>query len=590
MISILRQALTLLSAKERRQLVWLTVLAAIAAIVQTLSILAIMPFIALLANPELLQTNELLQMAYSVLGAQSYVGFLTTFGLIGIAVLTVGNAFLAFEYWLAHRFLCLISYRIEKKVLRRILAQTYEQHTMQHSAKLSDIVLNQVERVVDDVIGTSLSVFSNIVTTASIVAMLLVISLQTTVVTLVGLFIAYMLVFLSVRRRLAAHGEAVTALSGSIFTHVQEVFDGIQEIKSRKAEDYFARRYERSSLEMSKLAVRSGLLGFLPHFVLETLIFSGLVGISLYFVFTTQNAGISISYIALYGIAIYRLVPALKSIFEGLSEVHHSADAVRIVLDHCQLAEHRVRQRAISAPSDNLQLKAVSYAYGNGSDASVTSFTLSIPANSSLCLYGKSGSGKTTVLNLLAGLLYPQSGTILSDYVELEPGTRDSWRRLIGYCPQSVFLFDDMISSNIAFGLNADQIDYERISEVAEIAQLRTFIDQELRQGYDSRVGERGKRLSGGQKQRLGIARALYHNPSIVLLDESFTGLDSSMRDAVLDKLFSLPDTTLVFSSHDPAVAVRCDKVAMIEQGRLLAWDTYESIASRYIQGKTRLD
>lgn len=580
MIPILREALTLLSPKERRSLFWLAILACVAAIVQTVSILAVMPFIVLLANPGLLQTNAIFIAAYDLVGAESYLGFLATFGLVGILTLTLGNVFLAFEQYFAHRYLCFLSHRIENKVLRKILDQNYEQHMRQHSARQSDVVLSHVDRVVDDVIGTSLSVISSIAMTSFIVIMLLVVSFKATLITLVGLIVVYLLVFVALRKKLAEHGEDFTELSGNLFTHVKEVFDGIQEIKSRKAEDYFARRFEASRLSMFKLAVKSGLLGFLPHFILETLIFSGLVGISLYFILTTQSSGVSISFIALYGIAIYRLVPALKSIFEGLANIHHEADAVRIVLEQCRLAESDVAQQRIAEPKTEIGLKAVSYAY-SGRDAQVRDISFNVPVSSSICLFGASGSGKSTILNLLAGLLYPQSGVVYNDDQAVTATTRDSWRGMVGYCPQSVFLFDDTVASNIAFGQEAGDIDYHRVAAVAKVAQIDKFIQQQLTDRYETVIGEGGKTLSGGQKQRLGMARALYLEPRLLLLDESFNGLDAPVRDAILDALFSLADTTLIFSSHDTDIAARCDKVALVEQGRVLAFDNYAAIASQ---------
>jgi len=592
MFRIIRQALTLLSSRERKQVYLLLALSAIAAIVQTVAILSIMPFIVLLANPAVLQTNVLLQRLYDVLGVQSYHEFLMIVGVFGILVLTIGNLFLAFEHWLSHRFLCLLGHRVEKLVLRKMLAQPYEYFMAHHTARLGDIVLHQVERVVDGVIGTFVLVFSNLALAIFVVLMLLLVSLKTTLVTLVGLFLLYLAVFLVLRRRIADHGSELTRLSGNVFTLVRETFDGIKEIKTRRAEGFFAGRFDGSNLQMSRLAIRYGVMSFLPNFILETLIFAGLVAVALYFVVTTQNAGVSLSFIALYGMATYRLVPSLKAVFEGVTDIHHNGDAVRIVLEHCQEQAEEMQTKELATPTRELRLQDVSYRYGNSGELQLSDIDLSIRIGSSVCLFGPSGAGKTTMLNLLVGLIYPRHGHLWCDDSPIAPTTIDSWREKIGYCPQQLFLFNDTISSNIAFGVPAGEIDQARVLEVGKLAMLDDFVSQDLEHRYETVIGEDGKTLSGGQRQRVGIARALYHDPDVIILDESFAGLDSTNRTAILENLFALAGKTLIFSSHDIAIASRCDKVVVLEQGHRIAQGSYEELCDspRFAQLLSRLE
>jgi ABC-type bacteriocin/lantibiotic exporter with double-glycine peptidase domain len=589
----IRQALTLLSGRERKQVYLLLALSAMAAIVQTVAILSIMPFIVLLANPAILQTNELLRSLYEILGVQTYHEFLIFFGVFGILILTIGNLFLAFEHWLSQRFLYLLGHRVEKLVLQRLLQQPYEYFMARHTGHLGDIVLRQVERVVDGVIGTFISVFSNFALAVFVVLMLLIVSLKTTLVTLSGLLMLYLAVFLILRRRIASHGAELTQLSGNVFAIVKETFDGIQEIKTRRAEGFFARRFEESSLKLSWLAIRYGLMSFLPNFFLETLVFSGLVAVALYFIITTQSSGVSLSFIALYGMAAYRLVPSLKGVFEGISDIHHNGDAVRIVLEHCQKQPEQIETIGLAAPTREIQFQNVSYRYGNSGDLQLNDIDLSVQIGSSVCLFGPSGAGKTTLLNLLVGLIYPKQGNVLCDDTAIAPETVDSWRENIGYCPQQIFLFNDTISSNVAFGVPGDEIDQARVVEAGKLAILDEFVSQGLERGYESIIGEDGKTLSGGQRQRIGIARALYHDPDIIILDESFAGLDSANKTAVLDNLFTLTGKTLIFSSHDAAIASRCDKVVLMEQGRLIAQGSYHELLSespQFVKLLSRLD
>jgi ABC-type bacteriocin/lantibiotic exporter with double-glycine peptidase domain len=196
------------------------------------------------------------------------------------------------------------------------------------------------------------------------------------------------------------------------------------------------------------------------------------------------------------------------------------------------------------------------------------------------------------LLNLLVGLIYPKQGSLSCDGTPIAPETIDSWREKIGYCPQQLFLFNSTISSNVAFGVLSDEIDQSRVVEVGRLAMLDEFISQKLELGYETIIGEDGKTLSGGQRQRIGIARALYHDPDVIILDESFSALDITNRTAILDNLFALAGKTLIFSSHDTAIASRCDKVVVIERGQQIAQGSYENLLTespQFVQLLSRL-
>jgi ATP-binding cassette, subfamily B, bacterial PglK len=576
MFGFLRQALTLLTRAEKRRFYLILALSAFAALMQTLSVLSMMPFIVLLANPDMLQDHGLLQRVYQWVGAASYQEFLVLFGLFGILVLTLGNMFVAFEQWVSDRFLNHLIHRVETVVLQRMMSKPYDYFVTNHSATLSDIILNQVERAIEGVIGTFITILGSVVLAGSIVSMLLLISFQTTLVTSLGLLVAYVLVFLLLRRKIQSHGAELTDLSAKVFIAVKETLDGIKEIKTRRAASFFIHRFNGSRHKLAHLAVRYNLLSYLPHFLLESIVLAGFVAVSLYFVYVTADSGISLSFIALYGMAIYRLIPALKGIFEGISSVHHNTDAVQLVVRHLEEPQPRRSHRSLVPPRKHIKLAGITHRYANSDRDQLSELMITIPVGSSICLYGPSGSGKTTVFNILAGLIYPRTGAVLCDDVEVVPEVLDGWRQIIGYCPQQIYLYDDTLASNIAFGIDSNAIDEARVSAVGRIARLEEFVLEKLPGGYQAVIGEHGSTLSGGQRQRVGIARCLYHDPEVLLFDESFNGLDAGNRTAILDSLFSLPGKTLVFSSHETDIASRCDNIVMMEQGKVVGEGTYE--------------
>jgi ABC-type bacteriocin/lantibiotic exporter with double-glycine peptidase domain len=574
----LRHALELLHAGEKIQILWLLCLSTVAAFAQTVAILSIMPFIVLLSNPAALRTNPSLIRLDELISVASPHQLLFWLGVMGISALAVGNLFIALENWLIQRYLSLLGHRIEKDLMRAMLNRPFEYFAEHHSGQLSNIILDQVDRVVHGVISAFFGIVSNSILTVLIVLMLLFISFETTLITLAALITLYLVVFLVLKRRIASHGEELSELSGDIHTTVKETLEGIREIKMNRAERFFARRFENSSLPLAQLAVRSGVLGFLPNFILETLVFTGLVGIGLYFTVVTEYGGMSLTFIALYGMATYRLVPALNGVFEGLAEMQHDGDAVRLVRGHFERPAEDQSRKPFQPAGREIRLKDVSYRYPRSDSDQLCNIELRIPVGSSVCLFGESGAGKSTLLNVLAGLVRPSGGDVLCDDTSIREVSLGSWRRNVGLCPQQIYLFDGTIASNIAFGVEQNEVDLERVHHVGQLAMLDGFVADDTQPGYQSTVGEGGKALSGGQRQRVGIARALYKDADILILDESLVGLDVANQSAIVDNLFALTGKTLILSTHDAAVARRCDKVVLLDKGRLVTEGSYEDV------------
>ena len=578
MFHCLKQALVLLTRTDRRRLLFILALSTCAGLIQAISVLSVMPFIILLAEPTAVDSNVLLAQIYGYIGAESYQQFLFLFGAFAIAVLAIGNLFLAVESWISHRFVCMLGHDFEKRIFSGILGQDYEFFASRHSALLTDVVLEQVPRVVNGIIGAFISVFTNCILVLFIVAMLMLVSIQTTLITLAGLVGLYLVIFMLIRKHIESHGAELTRLSESITRSVRETLDAIKEIKLRMAEAFFARRFERSSLRMSQLDVRHNLLAFLPNFALETLIFAGLILLALLLLSATDSAGFSLSVVALYGMATYRLIPAIRVVFDGISTVHHNADALRVVSGYLDLRGGQAAQQDLPQVTREIRLIDARYRYPNSDEDQLDGVTLAIPVGSSVCLFGASGAGKSTILGLLSGLMLPTSGSLTSDGVPVTRANMKSWQARIGFLPQSLYLVDDSVASNIAFGVEEYRIDYDRVVEVAKIANLHDFVTSELPQGYASAIGENGKNLSGGQRQRLGIARTLYHDPDILIFDESFSGIDMETRQQILRQMGSLAGKTVVFSTHEAAIAAICDAIFVIDGGTIVQSGRYQDL------------
>lgn len=565
-----KQAISLLEPGEQRKLFWLLCLSALAAVIQTVAILSIMPFILLLSDPQSLATNDRLSAVFEATGAETYASFVVWFGVFGVCVLAVANFIAALEYGLVSRFLASLAHRLQVSVLGSMLHQPYEYFLKSDTSRLSNVVLTQVERITDGIIGQFVILFSSGSLAVFVVLMLLIVSWQTTVIAFAALFVLFLVIFLLLRGRIAAHGARLTQLSGDVFSAVRETLDGMREIKTRGVEGFFLERFRHPSGRLADLAFKFGVLSVIPHLVLETLIFAGLVATALYFILTEGNSSLALPLIALYGFATYRLVPSLKGFFEAVSEIQHNADALLVVIEHSKARESGSTRGDRPTFNEEIRLERVSYEFNEASGLLLDSVDLTIPAGSSTCLFGPSGSGKSTLLNVLAGLLRPTKGRLLLDGLEISESNVGFWRQMIAYCPQQAFLYGESIKANVAFGVASTDIDEARVAKAAHLARLDDFADSAVGEELSAVVAEQGKNLSGGQAQRIGIARALYHDAELLILDESFNGLDSTNRDRILDNLFSLTHKTLVFASHDPEIARRCDAVVIVDQGKIV--------------------
>jgi ABC-type multidrug transport system fused ATPase/permease subunit len=286
----------------------------------------------------------------------------------------------------------------------------------------------------------------------------------------------------------------------------------------------------------------------------------------------------------LYLLASYRLVPALQQIYQDMTMIKSTRpvlDAIYKDLVDCQTESHRTNtpRSAILQLKEYIEFCNVSFQYPKAKEPVIRDFNLTIRLNTTIGFVGTTGSGKTTTVDILLGLLNPLQGVLRVDGVEINKNNLPMWQANIGYVSQHIYLSDDTVARNIAFGVPDNEIDHQTIKQVARLANIHDFIANELPSGYETEVGERGVRLSGGQRQRIGIARALYYNPSVLVLDEATSALDGITEDTVLDAIHNLAHKkTIIIIAHRLSTVKECDMVYMMEQGRIVAQGTYQEL------------
>jgi len=586
MLKIVRNLFTLFTKTERRRFYWLLVAIAIMAIMQTIGVGSILPFISMVANPEIVQTNKWLKWLYEIFGFSSISRFLFFSGLVVFAILIINNTFAAVVTWLILRFTWLRSHSLSKRLLANYLYQPYIFFLNRNTSELRKNVLGEVQTVITGIIRPLLNILKSTVMAVFIFCLLIAMDplLAFIVFSVVGGF--YTLFFLFINKRLTIIGRERVEANAKRFKVAGEVFGGIKDLKLLRREDVYLKRFSIASRRIATRQAFKGTISELPKFALEIFTFGGILIIVLYYLTLQYDIKKIIPIIALYAFAAYRLMPAMQTIFKGVADMKFASAALNILKKDMLnqsvdiVKERDVRATVQSIPvKEKIKLKNITFSYSNRNIPAIRELNLDIDINTKIGLVGSTGSGKTTVVDILLGLLIPQKGQIQIDGIEVTEENLIGWQRNLGYVPQHIFLTDDSVLCNIAFGITQEDIDKKDVVKAAKIANLHEFITSELPQEYETIVGERGVRLSGGQRQRIGIARALYHKPKILILDEATSALDGATEEAVMRDILSLPDNlTIIIIAHRLTTVKDCDAIYLLENGRIVASGTYQQL------------
>jgi len=578
-----RMLMSIFDRTDRLRIHLLLASAAILGLLEVAGVASIMPFLAVVLNPGVIHTNRYLSAAFNHLGFTDTARFQVFLGVASLALLVINNALSALTAWFTQRFCYLRTHDLCTRLLDIYLRQPYARIMQRNRAELHKILVTDVDRVVIGTLMAGITLFSDLVATAFILAVLFAMNPMVSASTFAVLGLSYFVLWLTIRRPVARLGEEFPMLGNQIVARAQEALDGIKEIKVAARGEDFVRRLSGPRLQLARNAIRHGTLDLIPSRVIETTAFGVIIVVTLYLLMRTGNSGDAIAMVAFYAFAAYRLVPRLKSIFDNIDAVRYNAPALKIICADFAPTEQPPDLHGPDAIPlrTSIEIERVTFSYSGNRAPAARELSLVIPAGTFTCIVGPTGAGKSTAIDILLGLLRPEVGRVLVDGAELSPERPLASGYSVGYVPQFINLLDDTITNNIAFGLRPEAIDRERVRLAARQAQIHEFIENELENGYDGTIGEGGLRLSGGQRQRIGLARALYGDPQVLILDEATNGLDSRTESDLLDSLLALkPRRTIVCVSHRTTVAQRADRVLVLDAGRLVTSGTYAELSA----------
>ncbi len=573
----------LLSRKEKIQLLLLLFGSILLGIIEVLGVSSIMPFIAVAAQPELIQTNAYLSKIYTVLQFSSERNFLIALGMLMFAFVIIRNTYLAFFHYAQTRFSSMRRHSLSLKLFRIYLSQKYPFFLNKNSYEFVKNIVGEIDNLINGVILQMVNILTYIFQILLLSLFLFYINPFTTLIITLTLVVVYGCIFLLIKKEVLRLGRERFHLNTMRMRYVNEAFWGIKEVKITGCEKSFIKSFTGPSKQLSKNVTKEEIMGVIPKHILEIVAFSSILFFIMVMIINTENFTMVISSISVYAYAGYRLMPSVQSLFRAFSKLKYSMHAASKIVDEFAYQNSdmdTVDQDVARMPFDkNIHVQNLCFTYESTQNKVLKNININIPVNSLIGFAGKTGSGKTTLVDILLGLLIQQEGQIDIDGVKIDSGNIRSWQKNLGYVPQSIYLSNDTIASNIAFGHTAETMDFKAVRDAAKLAQIDDFVMNELPDQYDTRIGERGIRLSGGQRQRIGIARALYRNPSVLVMDEATSALDNQTEKDVMAAIDGLSGKkTILLIAHRLSTLRKCDQIFYLDKGEVIRQGTYEEL------------
>ncbi|WP_394168169.1 ABC transporter ATP-binding protein [Saccharospirillum alexandrii] len=575
----------LIGHENRVKLILLQFLFLITALFQVAGIASIAPFITMVSNPESIQTSTILAFLYAAYPFESTTHFMITYAVGVVLLLLVGNGISSYSLWKLFQVSMKLGAHVQRTVYNSYLENDYTFFAMNNSSRLISQITQEIPRMVYMVVQPLLTLVSQLFIATLIILGLLIIDIEIALIATSLVVVVYFLIFKIIRAKVVDYGRLITKLNRSKLKYLDESIAGVKEVKLKGNEDYYKAEVDAVTRRGLSASAYIALAGDLPKFVVETVVFSSILGLSIYILLTSGTAGEALSIISLYAMAGYKLLPAAQAIYKAYSQMKANGS---VVLDIDEEIEKSKRHISLlknlgnsAAPSGDVSFNDITFHYPGANEPALRQCSFTIKTNEITAFVGSSGAGKSTAVDILLGLMLPEEGAVLVGGTPLDQSNIKAWRKKIGYVAQDIFILDASFRENIAFGIPDNEVDFSRLEQAAKMANIYDFICQCEGQ-FDFRLGERGARLSGGQKQRVGIARALYKDPAILVFDEATSALDNVTERLIMNDILDLAKTrTIVMIAHRLSTVEKANNILVFKDGCVKATGSYNQLVSK---------
>ncbi len=579
-LQIIRNIFKLLPKEQKSKMLLLQVFFIFSAIVQVVGAASIAPFVGIISNPETIHTNQQLQYLYDFLPVNSDKEFIIAFAILSISMIFLSNAVSAATLWFLLKFSIAIGSDLQYRLYNNFLNRNYLFHKSTNYTQLIATIAQEAPRFVYMVLQPYLLLCSNVFIAFIILIGLLFLNPVIAMASALIIGGAYLVIYWIIKKSLLRHGKTVTDRNEAIQSVLSESFIGIKDIKLNMLESKYSSIYKKANFSGLNSSAYIVLAGDLPKFAIEAISFGAILLFAIVLLLTAGSDGSVVAILSIYAIAGYKLLPTMQQIYKSAANISANGSVVaelKLQLDE-PIEPSLPHSHEPLACINQIKLSKIMYKYPSAKDPVLNEISVEFNKGELNTIAGPSGSGKSTLADIMLGLLQPMSGHIEIDNKILSGQALSNYQHSIGYVPQHIFILDDTVISNVAFGMEVHEIDIEKAKNALRQANAMEFVEK-LPLGINSSLGQDGKLLSGGQRQRIGIARALYRDNKILILDEPTSALDIESEFELMSLLEKLKkDVLTIVISHRPAAIKLSDKICIVEAGTIGAEGSYTEL------------
>lgn len=585
-MKLLKELFLILTDLQRYKFYKLQILVVLMTFLELIGIASIIPFMSLVGDMSILQAGGWLSKMYDYSGVASPESFIFILGLLVLFSLTISSLTSIYTTYKLSLFASSTGTEIADRLYKHYMYQNWIFHTSNTSATLTKQIANETQRVTSFILMPLMQINSRIVFS---IALSTAIFFYNPYIAIVGILIfssSYYILFKTVRKRLHNNGKIISETTSERYKLMNEGFGGIKEILLLGKQDFFVDDFHLTGQKFAKAQGLNIVLAQAPRYLMELVAFGSLIALVLFlFKFYEGNLSEILPILSVYALASFKLLPAFQQMYAYIAQIRGNVAAFEAIKNDLYnskcLKHHKIIDSSELVVKNNIKLSGIYFKYPQKEKHSLENIVLNIPVGSVVGIVGSSGSGKSTMIDLLLGLLIPEKGKILVDDMEINDENKRQWQDKIGFVSQSIFLSQGSIAENIAFGLPFEKIDLEQIKKVLEMSHLTEMVN-ELPNGIYTKIGERGVQLSGGQKQRIGIARALYHDAEVLIFDEATSALDGITERIIMDEIKKfIGKKTIIMIAHRLKTIEQSNIVFILENGKIVDSGNYEELISK---------
>ena len=580
MFSVIKKFNKLLNSKQKSRLAILVMVTVIGAFLEVIGVSLMLPLITAIMQPDIINTNKYIAFVCGILDLHSHRTFVIVCIIAVIFVFIFKDLFLMMEYYIQARFIYNNQFAMQQRMLSGFINRPYEFFLTAESGEILRVIQSDVTNAYV-LLTNLLGIFTESVVALAITATIFFIDPIMTTFVIVMMIVVVITISKFVKPILKKKGEERHIHYSFMYKWLLQSITGIKEVKVSAKEDFFKENFEVSGKKYISAEKWSTVFSNIPRLMIEMVSVCSTLAFIAFMIYKGKEIETLVPTLGAFAMAAMKLMPSANRIVGAINQIVFYEPSLNKLVKDIELFEEdeekygKYRQINVNIAkkkltfNDKIELKGITYKYQNSDKLILDKADMTMPIGKSIGIVGASGAGKTTAVDLLLGVLLAREGEILADGVNVMDNYSE-WISHIGYIPQSIFMLDDDIKSNVAFGVKKEDQDEERVWDAIREAQLEAFVNG-LKDGIYTQIGERGMRLSGGQKQRIGIARALYSNPDVLVFDEATSALDSETEAAVMSSINSLHGKkTMIIIAHRLQTIKECDIVYRVENGKII--------------------